>query len=141
MIVEPFKPEHFERLALQPAQEYARAYVTPHHLGILANEGPAYTISFGGQVLFCGGLIEDGPDRGMLWSYIAHDAGKHFLRIHRSVMRFLEVYDRPLIGAACLTGFEQGWRWLEQLGFTWHKQLGPFGPARRPHDFFMRVRA
>lgn len=104
MTIEPFRPQDFAQLDLQPAQAYARAVMTPEYLAELATVGPAYTASIEGKVLFCGGLA-DHPRYPMLWSYVGRDAGRHFLRLHRGVERFLQVFDRPLIAATCLTGF------------------------------------
>ena len=141
IVIERFRPEHFERIELQPSQAYVRAHTPRAKLEELAAAGPAYAALVGDRVLACGGLAERGPDAGILWSFIARDAGRHFVRLHRYVCRFLETVDRPEIFATCRSDFAEGRRWLELLGFDFLTPLGPYGPAGVPHDLFLRVRA
>lgn len=136
-----FVPEHFEQLRLQPSQEYVRAHTPRAHLDELAERGPAFSVFAEGKLICCGGLREYGPDRGVLWSFVARHAGRHFVALHRCAMRFLETVERPHIQATCRTGFTAGARWLSMLGFRWTRSLGPYGPAGVPHELFERVRA
>lgn len=135
-----FVPAHFEALEPQPAQLYVREHTSPEQLRELAECGPAYTVLEGERVIFCGGLREYDAARGVLWSFVAADAGAHFVRIHRYVARFLEVFDRAHIQATCRTGFAAGARWLTMLGFTWSRSIGPYGPGGVSHELFERVR-
>lgn len=139
MVITRFIPEHFYALDLQPSQAYVRECTTLEHLVRLSEGGPCYSGIVDGHVMFCGGLKEYGPDRGVLWSFIDRRAGAHFVRLHRYVERFLEVVDRPLIQATCRTGFEAGARWLSMLGFEFVRPLGPYGAAGMPHDLYLRV--
>jgi hypothetical protein len=139
LTIEPFRPAHFGRLDLQAAQAYVREYVTAGYLAGLAAGGPAYTILDGERAMFCGGLKEFSTERGMLWSYIARDAGVHFTRLHRYVKRFIGTVERAEITATCQTGFAVGARWLQMLDFRFVRPLGPFGLARVPHDLYLRV--
>lgn len=135
--VEAFRPEHFGQIELQPAQAHTRAHTTLEHLERLAC-GHAYTLREGSRVILCGGLAEIDYGRGMLWSYISRDAGAHFVRMHRYVSRFIATLPHHEITATCQEGFAQGRRWLELLDFTFVRALGPWGPARVPHDLYVR---
>jgi len=141
LTVERFVPAHFEALELQPSQAYVRAHTPREKLEELAAAGPAFTVRVGGRALICGGLAERGPDVGMLWSFVSRDTGRHFLRLHRVACRFIETVDRAQIFATCRSDFAEGRRWLELLGFDFHKPLGPYGPAGVPHDLYLRVRS
>lgn len=136
-----FEPAHFDRLELQPSQEYVRAHTPRSHLEELASQGPAVSFFAGDRLICCGGLREYGPDRGVVWSYIDRRAGRHFVALHRCALRFLETVERSHMQATCRTGFEAGAHWLRMLGFTWSRSLGPYGPGRVPHELFERVRA
>lgn len=139
LTVARFVPAHFAALELQDSQRYVRDHMPIERLIRLANGGPAYTGFVDGRVICCGGLREYDENRGVLWSFIGRDAGPHFVQLHRYVARFIETVDRAHIQATCRTGFAAGARWLELLGFTWSRSLGPYGPACVPHDLFERV--
>lgn len=134
-----FEPAHFDAIDLQDAQLISRAFTTPDYLADLA-AGPAYTLIRGGAPICAFGLKEFGPDRGMLWSYLARHSGPYLGRIRRCALRFLSVFDRPEITSTCQTGFAAGARLLSLLGFEFVRPLGPFGRAGIPHDLYLRVR-
>lgn len=138
MILERFQPAHFDLLELQPEQQYLRAAVTHEYLASLASHGPAYTAWFAGRPAFCGGFAE-APEGAHLWCFIA--AGAPLLGIHRGVMRAFEVYPYKRLVATTETGFVQGRRWLELLGFQFQDTLIGYGPDGRDHDLFERVTA
>lgn len=140
LTVARFSPEHFDAIELQPAQAYVREHMTRAQLDRLALGGPAYTVLRDGRPVLLGGLVEFNAERGMLWSILSAHAGPVLLRLHRQTLRFLETVDRPEITATCQTGYAAGARWLALLGFEWWQALGPYGPARVPHDLYLRVR-
>jgi len=134
-----FRPEHLEALDLQRAQAFSREHLTQPYLLELATTGPAFTVFAGETPIFCGGLREYGPERGILWAMISRDAGRHFVALHRRTRALIREWakERDLF-TACQAGFGAGARWLEMLGFTRVCALGPYGPAGVPHDLYRR---
>lgn len=111
MTVERFRPEHVMEIA-EHADDVANA-------GQLDAASPeAYTLRVNGEVLMCGGVAELGPDKGMLWSYIAPAALQHPVIVHRSVLRFLSLLSYRRLEAYCKCDSQRANRWLETLGFT-----------------------
>lgn len=136
MTVEPFKPEHFHQMTLQPAQAHCRAYVDAEYLRSLADSGPAYTLHLNGEVLACFGMCDCGPDRGVIWSFVAEFGRHHMVRLHRTASRFLSALGKRQLQA--LTDFPAGSRWLRKLGFKYERDMPEISPDGHLYQLYVR---
>lgn len=112
-----YKAEHLDQIVEQKATAYLRAYITPDHMRELEKSKMSYTGIVNGRVVFCAGVIEYWPGRGEAWTFIDGDCKKEFYAIHKIVKRFLEVCPVKRVEATVDVGFEQGHRWVKNLGF------------------------
>lgn len=141
MRIEVFKPEHLERLQLQPAQAYfAREFSQPGYASLLA-QGPAFTALDGEVVLGCGGAAELWPGRACVWSLLSESAGPHMMAITRAVRGFILQLPHRRIEALVDCDFEAGHRWARLLGFKCETPLGmrSFTPDGRDVCLYARV--
>jgi hypothetical protein len=117
MNIVPYQAAHIMALQLQPGQAYCASLITDDYARSL--ESPhAFTALVDGKPLMVGGVAELWSNRALLWSFIGHNAGPHFIAIHRAVLQFLERQPYKRIEAECDCGFEPGHRWLQKLGFV-----------------------
>lgn len=69
-----FRMNHLSQLQVQPAQRWTLEYLTPH-LDRLRVDVSQYGVSQR-QPILCGGVIEQRPDYGILWSFVGQ-VGPH----------------------------------------------------------------
>ena len=138
MIVIPFEPDHLRRLTLQPHQARTLSVNGPSFVPYLTQAGPAYTALIDSCVLACAGIILcDGV--GTLWAYIAADAGRHFVRLHRAAQRLIGLQPLRRLEASTEADFIPGCRWLELLGFQSEGILRQYGPHGEDHLRYARI--
>ncbi len=138
MTFEPFKPWHL--LALDPLglPESVGTFVSVGYGKALVARGPAYTAWADSDILLCGGIARDDSGQGWLWSFVAPVASRHFLTLHRYVVRFLSVYPMPL-KATTEKRLAVSCRWLELLGFERTEDEWPaFIPGGSDHYVYRR---
>lgn len=136
MTVEPFKPEHFREITLQPAQSHCRAYIDDEYLRGLVHGGPAFTMRMDGEILACFGMRDCGPLHGVLWTFIADHQGRHMITLHRAALRFLSALGKKQLQA--LTDFPAGCRWLRNLGFKYERDTPELSPDGRLYRLYVR---
>lgn len=136
--VESFRPEHFDQLELQPAQEHMREHLTPSFLSKLASSAPAFTVRDNDRVLVCFGFYRWNQESGIVWAYPARDLGRRMLRVHRFAERAIDALAGNIF-AAVEHDFEEGSRWMDLLGFERIGHLDQYGLAGRPHDIYVRM--
>jgi RimJ/RimL family protein N-acetyltransferase len=116
MEIVPYKAEHLLSMEIQPGQYANLPFVTGPNAKAL--EVPySYTIIADDIPIAVGGIIEYTPERALMWSFLDHRAGRHFISLHRSVSRLLEILPYRRIEAECDCDFSAGHRWLKKLGF------------------------
>lgn len=128
MKVVDFKAEHLESLGLQESQAYLSSWVTPAMAETLESH-PSFTGIAEGKIIGCAGIIPIWQGRAMAWAYIGEDAGKHFVKVHREVKKFLDNCYIKRIEATVDAGFDAGHRWMGMLGFELE---APLMKAYRP---------
>lgn len=139
MLMERFQAEHLLQIDMQPVQLRTwQRYGSQEYARELA-EGMAYTGRLFGRIIVCGGIIDTGPDSGHLWSFISRDACRHFIRLHRTARRFLDVSGKRHLSATTEVTFDDGCRWLEMLGFSRSTFLAGYGPDGANHYLYERV--
>jgi hypothetical protein len=142
MRIEAFRPEHLDRLQLQPAQAYfEQQFSQPGYASMLSN-GPAFTALDGDVVLGCGGAAELWGDRACVWSLLSDRAGPHMMAITRAVRGFILQLPYRRIEALVDREFEAGHRWARLLGFECETPGGMrrFTPDGRDVSLYARVR-
>jgi RimJ/RimL family protein N-acetyltransferase len=140
MHIVPFQPKHLELLILQPSQVAFSDYFDPKYGPSLVEGGPCFTAMDGDEVLACSGVIKQWDNRAIAWALISEYAGKHFIRIHKAVNRFLESTEFRRIEAFVDADFEQGHRWIQMLGFEREGYMREFTPAGNDAVLYARLK-
>ena len=68
----PFKAEHLTQLTVQDAQRWTLKFMSPALLKTIEAQW-SNTVFRDGQPICCGGVIEQRPDYGILWSFVGSD--------------------------------------------------------------------
>lgn len=136
--MEKFKPEHLWQIELQDAQRSWYDYASVEYAQSLA-DGLAYTGRMRGCILVCGGVIDTGPEVGHLWCFLSRQARHHFLRLHRTTLRFMQLTGKRRLIATAEAHFADGCRWLEMLGFERGELLPNAGPDGCDHIKYEKV--
>lgn len=140
MTIVPFEPEHLEVLLLQPSQAILQPLLSDRNYGVnLHRGGPAYSALVGDQVIACMGLIPAWEHRAMAWGLIAAEAGPHFVRITKAVMRTMELHPFRRIETSVRRDFQQGHRWVRLLGFEREGTMRCYSPDGGDYDLYARV--
>ena len=113
----PFKAEHLSALTVQEAQRWTMSYMPPSMMQLL--EGLwSNTVFKDGRPICCGGVIEQRPDYGILWSFVGSDVTPHdFLTLHRLVKLFICDLPFDRLEMHVDVNFRNGHRWAKTLGF------------------------
>lgn len=138
MNVITFEPEHISGIAPQAAQAQWVSRTSAQYLLNLKAMGPAFTGIIDGKPIGSAGIIRTGFGAGLLWAYLS-DCG-HFIRIHRSALRLLDMFDDfRRIEATTECTFANGCRWLEMLGFEFEGVMRKYGPDGADHARYARL--
>jgi hypothetical protein len=141
MNIIPYKAEHLTMLMLQPSQGEARKYLgNPEYGRHLDVPGLAFTAMEGGEVLAMAGVMPRWEGRAEAWALLSGDLKRHFVRIHRAVLRFLETSDIRRIETAVDANFQAGIAWAEMLGFQNEGMMRGYTPEGRDCYRFARVK-
>ena len=112
----PFRAEHLSRLQVQDAQRWTLTYLTPDiMMGLTMQQ--SNTVFKDGHPILCGGVIEQRPDYGILWSFVGQVGPHDFFHLHRLARLFIRSlpYRRLEMHVDC--EFVNGHRWARALGF------------------------
>ena len=140
MIVVPFEPEHLETLMLQPSQSHFSNLFDSAYGPALAQAGPCFTGIADGEIVACSGVVKQWDNRATAWALISENAGKHFVKIHKAVKRFLDLSDIRRIEAYADVGFDQGHRWLHMLGFEREGYMRCYSPNGNDAVLYARIK-
>jgi hypothetical protein len=135
----PFEPEHIQRLELQDAQQYMVSHICVEYLKALQAVGPSASAEVDGRIIASAGVAFQGFGMGVLWAFVAKDAGRHFVKLDRCVRRLLSITSLKRIEATTEVSFHQGCRWLELLGFENEGRMRAYGPNGEDHYRFARI--
>lgn len=117
MIVEPYRAEHLERLALQPKQEFLSAVILGSDRARALEHSDAYAMLSGNRVLACLGVLTMDQGRGLAWGVVAENAGPHFVAITRKTQDYFRHSPLRRIEAHIEHTFAEAHRWAVLLGF------------------------
>jgi len=101
-------------------------------------QSDAHTALADGQVIACVGLIQHWPGRRFVWAYLAHDAGRHMLRLTWQVRRWLRYHGAGRIEAAIDPEFHASVRWARRLGFQREGTMRQYVPGK-DYDLYARI--
>lgn len=138
MRIEPYRPEHLQRIKLQATQQWCRPMLSDEFL-LELQELDGYTAFVGDEPVACAGTMHAWEGRHMAWSFISEKAGPHMLGITRAVMRYLELKRFRRVEAYVDPDFEAGHRWIKRLGFKREGLLEAFLPDGRSQVLYSRV--
>lgn len=141
IIIQPFRPEHLRSLRIQPAQEgFAAMILDEKYATELAEAGPAFTMMDGDQVIAVAGCVPQHEHRAVAWALLSKADPKTFLRLHRSVARYLAVAPWRRIEMIVDCSFTAGHRWAHALGFHREGTMLAYTPDGRDCDMYARIR-
>jgi hypothetical protein len=140
--VHPFRHTDLALLNVQPMQRAEAAGLTLQALRVIEQRSqPGITVSSGGEVLACAGIVPVGGPRAILWAFLSAKAGAHMLgltRIARVLLRDSE-FDR--VETTVRADFEAGHRFARLAGFVDETPNGmPKYSAEGAHHLYARVR-
>jgi hypothetical protein len=146
LTVEPFNPQHFERLLARGVQLAQLRQLSPQTVKAAemhARLGPAYTALEGDRVIACGGVLTAGSPFGTVWAMLAHDSGRHMLYLARAAGRMLEAVAITQrlrrLEATIEEGFEPGCRLVRLLGFEFEGRMRNYGDNGETHLRYART--
>lgn len=92
-----------------------------------------------GEVIACGGTIEQWPGRHTAWAHLGPHTAPHMRWITREADRVIaKAKGRVEMTARC--DFEAGHRWAELLGFRLETPImAAFGPEGEDHSGYIRI--
>lgn len=139
----PFAPADLRRLTLQPGQREIEGYLATLDADILTGGAHAWTLSIGGVVVGCGGLVPKWRGVAAAWSTV----GAVPRRAWPSVTGFVRAQlDQALaegnlhrIEASVRSDHAAGHRWAERLGFTLEGRARAYDPFKVDHDLYAMV--
>lgn len=141
MNIVPYQPHHLENLLLQPSQEGVRRYFgNPDYGKMLEVPGLAFTGMDGDRVIAMAGVLPRWEGRAEAWALLSGDLKRHFVQIHRAVLRFLEGTDIRRIETAVDANFPEGLAWAGMLGFKNEGLMRGYTPEGRDCYRFARVK-
>ena len=141
MNISPYKAEHLEAMMLQPAQENVRRYFgNPEYGRMLDFPGHSFTAMEGDKVIAMAGVLPRWEGRAEAWALLSGDLKRHFVRIHRAILRYLETSDIRRIETAVDANFKAGIVWAEMLGFKNEGLMPGYTPEGRDCYRFARVK-
>ena len=139
MIVIDFEPEHFKFLELQEKQEIFNELIKSPEYGLgLKAAGKAWSMFDESlNCIACGGIIDAGFGRGIVWALLSKYAKLNLVRCTREAIKRLNGFDRLELTAS----FEESRRWAEILGFTCETPEGMKSYAgNETHYLYSRVK-
>lgn len=140
MNIIPFHPDHLKRIALQPSQIALQPELAkPEYGPALLAAGPCYSGVVGDVVIASAGFYPQWDGRAIVWALVSGDAGRHFVSLHRAVLRSFELHPFRRIETCVLKGFAEGCRWAEMLGFQREGLMRAYGPDGSDFHLYARV--
>lgn len=143
MIVREWERDDFEKLCLQPDQEYLREWSDNLDYDLINKTGKAWTaVADDGEILIIAGVTYQWENRGLVWSLISDVAGREFIKIHREVLKKLDEFQENCrrLEMTVDVGFPQAHRWAKMLGFSIEGYLRAYRPDGGDVIIYSRVR-
>lgn len=140
MLIVPFQPGHLHSLNLQKAQASLTPTLTlPGYAEGLATAGPCYSAVDGDDVYAAAGFFPQWENRAIVWALVSESAGKHFVKIHRAVLRSFALHPYRRLETCVVEGFDEGHRWAKLLGFELEGKMRSWTPDGRDAWMYSRI--
>lgn len=142
MRIVSFEARHLEHLRLQPQQMAAGDIIAsdPSYIQGLTAYGKAFTALVDGEPICCAGVTDYGDGRGYAWALFAEHSGRHFIRLCRSIRRYLEVCDYRRVEATVDCRFAAAIRLGKLMGFEIEGRMKAYARDGADHYMLGRVR-
>ncbi len=140
MEVIPYQAEHLMMISLQEGQQYLGPYINEDLAKSLVLEDWSWTGVIDDEVVACAGVQPIWQGRGLAWSYLARNAGDHFIAIHRASKKFLDGCYMKRIEMTVDCRFEPAHRWAQMLGFKMEAgRMEAYTPNGMDQSLYARV--
>jgi hypothetical protein len=139
LLIEEFKPEHFDRLE---AQGTDTKWMWPASAMKLAKDAPGFAViaRASNRVVCCCGLVVPWPDRAIVWIALDHRAREHVIALHRWVSGVLSrVPMRRMEYVLAADDAESSFRWARMLGFQREGHMPYYYPDGRDGYTYVRI--
>lgn len=133
-MVVPFRAEHVSMMQIQESQAELKSEVPPEAL--VGDD--SFTVLHEDRVIAMGGFALQWKGRWVLWSTLSPEAAKHMVRITKMVKRAISMRPPGRLEIMVQSGFEQGHRWAEVLGFRHHSHEERYLPDGGDADIYVR---
>lgn len=139
MIIVPFVADHIHYIDPQPEQknflknmtkEYAESLQGVYAYSAITNDG----------VVACAGIQEIWDGRGLAWSILGNTSGQNMARIHRAVLRALNICPYKRVEMYVNSTFSDGCRWADMLGFEREGLMRSFFPSGLDAYLYARMK-
>jgi hypothetical protein len=131
----PYKAEHLFKI-----EDVEGVILTQHLAEGHEMMGPAMSLEHNGKIIACGGIHKFWEGTGEAWMSISSKLmGPSVLKeIRKSFNMMCDGYTR--VHAVTITGWRQGERTLEFLGFKFEAVLRKLGPEGKDKSVYARIR-
>jgi hypothetical protein len=141
MIVVPYKAEHLMALQLQRGQAYCAPFITEEYARLLEGKFALTALDDEGQPIMVAGVAPIWENRGLVWSFVGRNAGKHFVAIHKACLEVLDAAPYRRLEADTACEFKAGHRWLRMLGFVMEaERMRAYRPDGGDSALYARVK-
>lgn len=111
-----FKKEHLDKFFTQPSNAYLKDWVAAGHAENL-EKLDSFSAVYKGEIILCGGLVEQWPGRAQAWTVFDESCARNFLVAFRTIKRFLDGCTIRRLEIA-ITDNEKYHRRARMLGFS-----------------------
>lgn len=141
-VIEPLDHWHLKALSVTEAAEGGnRVSTLPDEVVARLMQHNSWSLlSTEGDVIACGGTIEEWPGRHGGWLYFTLETRRHMIRLTRLVQSFLEPV-RGRIEATVRRDFVAGHRFIQLVGFEVENPPGvlqAYGPDGEDHISYVK---
>jgi hypothetical protein len=142
MRVEPFEPEHFASLQVQPHQSDWKLRLAEGDWGSLcAPPHRAWTaLAEDGRTLACAGFVDLGGGRARVWALIGGDLGRAMTGLTRAVKQALDGAGYRRVDAEIAANFPPARRWAGMLGFQFEGVMHAYCDDGSDAELWARVK-
>jgi hypothetical protein len=101
----------------------------------------ALTISIGGRIIACAGVVPFYDGRGEVWAIIDRDCRKEFLTLFKVFKKLLKNLPIKRVEAVVIKKFKEGHRMAKLLGFELEAEsMRSYSPAGKDCALYARVK-
>jgi hypothetical protein len=118
MRIVKFKSEHLDNFRYQEAQEYLAVTWNDVVRNYIEQQTNAWSVIVNDIVIFCGGFLNMGYGRALVWSLVSRQATKYMYFITKNTLSKFNQSGFRRLEMVVDDNFAAGHRWAVMLGFT-----------------------